>query len=66
MTNAGERRLFHFTHVRNLRDILTEKQLVSDAVMQDRGVLLERGDREVKAERRTRRITVTAAVVREA
>ncbi|MGY3201801.1 type II toxin-antitoxin system toxin DNA ADP-ribosyl transferase DarT [Streptomyces sp. TE5632] len=59
VTNVGERRLFHFTHVRNLRDILIEKQLVSDAVMQSRGgVLLECGDREVKAERRTRRITV--------
>ncbi|MEF9903985.1 type II toxin-antitoxin system toxin DNA ADP-ribosyl transferase DarT [Streptomyces sp. P9-A2] len=59
VTNVGERRLFHFTHVRNLRDILTEKQLVSDTVMQGRGgVLLECGDREVKAERRTRRITV--------
>jgi hypothetical protein len=59
VTNVGERRLFHFTHVRNLRDILTEKQLVSDSVMQGRGgVLRECGDRKVKAERRTRRIGV--------
>ncbi|WP_182661937.1 type II toxin-antitoxin system toxin DNA ADP-ribosyl transferase DarT [Streptomyces calidiresistens] len=59
VTNVGERELFHFTHVRNLCDILAEKQLVSDTVMQSRGgVLRECGDRAVKAERRTRRITV--------
>jgi hypothetical protein len=57
--NVGERQLFHFTHVRNLRGILAEKQLVSDTVMQSRGgVLSECGDRAVKAERRLRQITV--------
>ncbi|WP_405549879.1 DUF4433 domain-containing protein [Streptomyces microflavus] len=59
VTKAGERQLFHFTHVRNLLDILTEKQLVSDTVMQGRGgVLMECGDTEVKSTRRARRITV--------
>ncbi|MEV6020953.1 DUF4433 domain-containing protein [Streptomyces sp. NPDC051997] len=54
---VGERQLFHFTHVHHLSDILTEKQLVSDTVMQARGgVLMECGDRDVKAERRTRQI----------
>ncbi|MFI6022315.1 DUF4433 domain-containing protein [Streptomyces sp. NPDC051287] len=57
--NVGDQRLFHFTHVRHLSAILTEKQLVSDSVMQGRGgVEMECGDREVKAERRTRRISV--------
>ncbi|MCI3225841.1 DUF4433 domain-containing protein [Streptomyces sp. NP-1717] len=57
--NVGKRQLFHFTHVRHLPDILTEKQLVSDSVMQARGgVLMECGDREVKAERRARSVTV--------
>ncbi|MGW6292135.1 type II toxin-antitoxin system toxin DNA ADP-ribosyl transferase DarT [Streptomyces sp. NPDC055058] len=57
--NVGEQPLFHFTHVSNLRDILAEKQLVSDTVMQGRGgVLSECGDRAVKAERRSRQITV--------
>ncbi|GAA3813858.1 toxin-antitoxin system toxin DarT [Streptomyces coacervatus] len=57
--NVGERRLFHFTHVRHLPDILSDKQMVSDNVMQGRGgVPVECGDRDVKAERRTRRITV--------
>ncbi|MET9256659.1 DUF4433 domain-containing protein [Streptomyces sp. NPDC003717] len=59
VTNVWEQPLFHFTHVHNLRDILAEKRLVSDSVMQSRGgVLRECGDRAVKAERRSRQIAV--------
>lgn len=57
--NVGEQRLFHFTHVRHLPDILAEKRLLSDSAMQGRGgVPMECGDRDVKAERRTRQVTV--------
>jgi hypothetical protein len=59
VTHVGERQLFHFTHMKNLPDILTQGRLVADSVMQARGgVPMECGDRSVKAERRTRSITV--------
>ncbi|WP_161500401.1 type II toxin-antitoxin system toxin DNA ADP-ribosyl transferase DarT [Streptomyces antimycoticus] len=51
--------MFHFTHVRNLRDVLASKQLVSDSIMQSRGgVPVECGDRGIKAGRRTRPVKV--------
>jgi hypothetical protein len=57
VTRAAERLLFHFTHIRNLPDILAEKCLVSDTAMQGRGgVPVECGDIGVKGERRTRRV----------
>ncbi|MFI0937260.1 DUF4433 domain-containing protein [Streptomyces sp. NPDC021020] len=59
MTTAGERELFHFTHIRNLRDILTQGCMVSDLTMQARGgVPVECGDRDIKKERRSRLVTV--------
>ncbi|MFD8240065.1 DUF4433 domain-containing protein [Streptomyces albidoflavus] len=59
VTNVGERRLFHFTHVDHLPAILAEKQLVSDRAMRRRGgVPVECGDQRVKAERRERVVKV--------
>lgn len=59
VTHAGERRLFHFTHLKHLPDIFAEMRLVADSVMQGRGgVPMECGDRSVKAERRTRQIAL--------
>ncbi|MER6139291.1 DUF4433 domain-containing protein [Streptomyces sparsogenes] len=59
VTTAGERQLFHFTHVRNLRGVLARKLLLSDSIMQRQGgVPVECGDRDIKAGRRTRPVKV--------
>ncbi|QMU72577.1 DUF4433 domain-containing protein [Streptacidiphilus sp. P02-A3a] len=59
MTPGHEHALLHFTHLRNLPSILDEGFMVSDAQMQARGgVPAECGDRNIKAERRTRKIRV--------
>jgi hypothetical protein len=51
--------VYHFTHVRHIRDILRKGYLYADSVMQQQGgVPVECGDLSVKAERRLRRIGV--------
>lgn len=53
-------RIYHFTHVRNLEAIWTDGRVISDTGMRaNGGIPVECADLNIKAERRTRLLSVT-------